>query len=92
MLRMIFHDWDDKHSLLIMRHIQEAIGTAKAHLVIVEVILTALSPSPNLNVFRKELHVNLLPVLSNYRAGKLLMEESCHKQPTSAMSIGSTPQ
>ena len=50
MLRQILHDWDDSQSLLILRNVREAIGGAKAHLVIVEVICILSLSSANLPV------------------------------------------
>ncbi len=37
MMRLILHDWDDKDSIAILSSIRQAMGSAKARLLIVEV-------------------------------------------------------
>ena len=38
LLRLILHDWTDADSIVILSNIRAAIGTAKARLVIAEVL------------------------------------------------------
>ncbi len=45
-MRLILHDWDDKDSIAILSSIRHAMGTAKAKLLIIEVLNTGPEETP----------------------------------------------